>query len=319
VLRQVEHLHENADRLERGLPFVPLDAGGELGQLGRHLERAGELLAERGAREAQLAAIVEASHDAIIGMSLDGTILSWNAAAERMYGYSAEEAVQRSVADLASPEEAAEMFRLLERIARGQRVESFETRQRTRSGAPIDVSVTLSPVRDAAGAVVGVSTIARDVTEQLAVEHALREAQDAYRLVFEHANEGLFYMTADGRTTAVNPALTRLMGFDSPDEYLENQDRLQRLWSAERRDELLRRLEAEGVVRGFEMEGEGIDGVRRCLSIDMVVVKDDAGRPAAYQGVVLDTTERKAAQEALNRASEEADRANRAKTEFLSA
>jgi len=207
VLRKVEHLHENAGRLERGLPLVPLAAGGELGKLGRHLERAAGLLAERSAREAQLAAIVEASDDAIIGKSLDGRIVSWNAGAERTYGYTAAEMIGASTAVLIPPSRSDEMPPLLECIARGEHVPSFQTVRMTKSGSPIDVWVTISPVRDAAGHVVGASTITRDVTEGLAVERALREAQDAYRLIFENANEGMFYTTLDNQTTAVNPAL----------------------------------------------------------------------------------------------------------------
>ena len=114
VLRKVEHLDENADRLQRGLPLVPLVAGGELGKLGRHLERAADLLAERSAREAQIAAIVEASDDAIIGKSLDGRIVSWNAGAERTYGYTAAEMIGASTAVLIPPSRSDEMPPLLE-------------------------------------------------------------------------------------------------------------------------------------------------------------------------------------------------------------
>src|SRR5437899_1038098 len=176
VLRKVEHLDENADRLQRGLPLVPLVAGGELGKLGRHLERAADLLAERRAREAQLAAIVDASDDAIIGKSLDGTILSWNAGAERMYGYTAGEMVGASSAALIPPSRSDEMPPLLESIARGEHVPSFQTVRITKSGSPIDIWVTMSPIRDAAGHVVGASTIARDVTERLEVERADRKS-----------------------------------------------------------------------------------------------------------------------------------------------
>jgi PAS domain S-box-containing protein len=223
-----------------------------------------------------------------------------------------------SSAILTPPSLSDEMPLLLERISRGEHVPSFQTVRITKSGSPIDVWVTMSPIRDAAGHVVGASTIARDVTERLEVERALREAQDAYRLVFENANEGMFYTTMDSETVAVNPALAHLLGYDSPEALMADREHASELWSEAKREEMVRLLDSDGAVRDFEMEGLRRDGTKIWISIDLVVVKDDAGQPAGYQGMVLDISERKEAEEALRRASQEEARANRAKTEFLS-
>ena len=128
------------------------------------------------AEEAQsrLAAIVESSEDAIISKSLDGVILSWNAGAERLFGYAAHEAVGRHITLIIPPERTDEEYGILERLRRGERVEHFETVRFSKDGRCMDISLTISPVRNAEGRVVGASKIARDVSEK---KHAEAENQ----------------------------------------------------------------------------------------------------------------------------------------------
>ena len=135
--------------------------------------------AAEGAR-ARLAAIVASSGDAIIGMRPDGTIESWNPGAERLYGYAAGEAVGRSVAMLVPPERADELPALLARVARGERVDQHETASVAKDGRRLDVALTISPIRDGQGRVVGAATVARDVTDRRRAETVLaRRARDA--------------------------------------------------------------------------------------------------------------------------------------------
>ena len=131
-----------------------------------------------GEQKAQLAAIVDASDDAIIGKTLDGVITSWNPGAHRIFGYSAEEAVGKSISLLIPPGRESEEPAILERLARGQ-VERFDTVRRRKDGRDIDVSVTSAPVRDAVGHVVGISKVARDITDRMRAEAALARAKDA--------------------------------------------------------------------------------------------------------------------------------------------
>ena len=131
-----------------------------------------------GEQKAQLAAIVDASDDAIIGKTLDGVITSWNPGAHRIFGYSADEAVGKSIYLLIPPGRESEEPEILEHLARGQ-VERFDTVRRRKDGRDIDVSVTSSPVRDAAGHVVGISKVARDITDRIRAEAALARAKDA--------------------------------------------------------------------------------------------------------------------------------------------
>jgi PAS domain S-box-containing protein len=133
---------------------------------------------QRGAEEAQarLAAIVESSEDAIVSKSLRGIIRTWNAGAERLFGYTAEEAVGQPITLLIPPDRLDEEEVILARVARGERIEHYETVRVTKDGRRLHISLTVSPVRDVEGRVIGASKIARDVTERKAVEEALREA-----------------------------------------------------------------------------------------------------------------------------------------------
>jgi PAS domain S-box-containing protein len=126
--------------------------------------------------QARLAAIVESSDDAILSKSLDGTILSWNAGAERIFGYSTDEAVGRSITLIIPAERLDEERDILARLRRGERIDHFETVRVTKAGRRVDISLTVSPIRDAEGHIVGASKVARDVTEKKRAEEALREA-----------------------------------------------------------------------------------------------------------------------------------------------
>ena len=126
-----------------------------------------------------LAAIVDSSDDAIIGKTLDGTIISWNAGAERLYGYTADEVIGRPIAILVPPDHAGELPAIFERLRRGERIDHFKTTRIAKDGKRVSISVTISPVHDADGTIVGASAIARDITEQeRAIQEALRVRED---------------------------------------------------------------------------------------------------------------------------------------------
>jgi two-component system cell cycle sensor histidine kinase/response regulator CckA len=137
-----------------------------------------DITERRQAEEAvrQLAAIVESSEDAIVGKTLDGTIVSWNAGAERLFGYSASEAIGQPITLLAPPERMTEMAEILTRVKRGDRVQRMETVRVTKDGRRIDVALTVSPVRDDRGDPIAAATIARDITERAKLEQQLRQA-----------------------------------------------------------------------------------------------------------------------------------------------
>jgi PAS domain S-box-containing protein len=119
---------------------------------------------------ARLAAIVEGTADAIFSRDIAGTILTWNSAAEVMYGYTAAEAIGKTVSIIVPPERQPELAEILEKLKRGERIERMETTRRRKDGAMVDVAMTISPVKDDAGRVIGASIIARDITERRRLE-----------------------------------------------------------------------------------------------------------------------------------------------------
>ena len=130
-----------------------------------------------------LAAIVESSDDAIIGKDLDGIITSWNPGAERIFGYAASEMIGGSIMRIIPPDRQAEEDGILAKIARGERVRHFETVRRIKSGLLVDISVTVSPIKDAGGRVCGASKIARDITGRRQTEQELQKTKQQLQLL----------------------------------------------------------------------------------------------------------------------------------------
>src|SRR5690606_36428714 len=137
------------------------------------------------ARIYQLSAIVESADAAIIGKDLEGTITSWNRGAERLYGFTAEEVVGRNIKLLAPPEREEEIDRILETIRRGNAVEHIETMRVRKDGRVLHVSVTVSPIHDREGTIVGASAIARDVTPLRRAQVELEEREARIRLLLD--------------------------------------------------------------------------------------------------------------------------------------
>jgi PAS domain S-box-containing protein len=129
---------------------------------------------------------VSSSEDAVVSKALDGTITSWNRAAERIFGYSAEEAVGRSIRLIMPPEKQDDFVGILERVRHGERVEHYETLRKTKDGRIIEVALTVSPIHDERGAIVGASKIARDITDVKAAERERQRTRDMYLGILGH-------------------------------------------------------------------------------------------------------------------------------------
>jgi PAS domain S-box-containing protein len=126
-----------------------------------------------------LAAIVESSDAAIISKDLNGIVTSWNKAAERVFGYTADEMIGRPIAILATPDRVSEMPLILERIRKGERVDQYETVRRAKDGRLLNIALTVSPIHNEAGEIVGASKIARDITDQKRMEEALIRSRNS--------------------------------------------------------------------------------------------------------------------------------------------
>jgi PAS domain S-box-containing protein len=156
-----------------------------------------------------LAAIVDYSDDAIISKSLNGVITSWNKGAERIFGYLAEEAVGQPITLIIPQDRLEEERHILERLRRGERVEHFETVRKTKNGDPVHISVTISPIKDVKGAIIGASKVARDITERKQIEQVMTERA----LLLDLSNDAILVRDEDDRVTYWNKSASELYGF----------------------------------------------------------------------------------------------------------
>ncbi len=250
---------------------------------------------QTGQHSARLAAIVESSEDAIIGRTLKGTITSWSPGAERMYGYTASEARGQSIALLIPPDRADERSTILAAIERGERIEHMESVRVRKDGQRIDVSLSVSPVRDSAGRIVGASTIARDVTGQRQAEQAARLHDARIRAILETLVDAIVVIDVRGIIQLVNPAVERLFGYRADEVVGRNVSMLMPSPDRERHGGYLARYLAAGEKRiigvGREVVGLRKDG--STVPVALAVSEMSVDGEHTFTGVVHDLTERK--------------------------
>jgi PAS domain S-box-containing protein len=174
-----------------------------------HAEQA-RSAAERAAL--QLVSIVESSDDAIISKDLNGVIQTWNAAAERLFGYTADEAIGQPVTMLIPADRQDEEPGILQRLRRGERIHHYETVRQRKDGSLVDISLTVSPMRDGSGRIIGASKIARDITERGVAQRKLRESEQRLQELLTAIPAAIYTTDADGRITYFNQAAVELAG-----------------------------------------------------------------------------------------------------------
>src|ERR1051325_4180036 len=160
--------------------------------------------------DAFLAAIINSSEDAIISKDLEGTVTSWNPGAERIFGYSAGEMVGQPISKIIPPERGAEEPDILKRIARGERIEHFETKRTRKDGRMVDVSLTISPIKDQKGNLVGVSKIARDITAQKRTEREIAHERQRLWVTLSSIGDGVIVTDVRGALQYLNPVAEAL-------------------------------------------------------------------------------------------------------------
>lgn len=240
---------------------------------------------------AHLAAIIDSTDDAILSKTREGIVTSWNRGAERLYGYLAEEAIGRPISFLVPPERLDELQQITETILRGERVDRLETERVSKDGRQIKVSLTLSPILTSDGAIIGVSTIARDITQQKLLESSLQESEKRYRTLIEMAPEAVV-VHQDGRFVYANCAALGIFGARALDQLQQN-SLLDLVHPDEReavRERIRQLLDGEEIpLREFRLRR--LTGEEVSVEASSTLI-DYHGRPSV-QIIARDITERK--------------------------
>ncbi|HEX6749302.1 MAG TPA: PAS domain S-box protein [Longimicrobium sp.] len=245
----------------------------------------------------RLAAIVESSEDAIFSKTLEGVIQSWNAGAERLYGYTAEEMVGRNVSTLAPPDRVDEIPAILERLARGERLASYETVRVRKDGTQIDVLLAISPLHDADGRVIGASTIARDVSERRRADAALRASEARYRRLIDTAEEGIWLLDAEGRTSYVNERMAGMLG--RPPAEVEGRALTEFVHPASRAEVAEHLARLDGARERHDVRLVRGDGSDLWALVSLSSVRGEAGEWQGSLAMVTDVTDRRRAEESV--------------------
>ncbi|HEX3995281.1 MAG TPA: PAS domain S-box protein [Acetobacteraceae bacterium] len=243
---------------------------------------------------ALLAAITASSNDAIVAKDLVGTVTYWNDAATRLFGYTPDEIIGRSITLVIPPERIGEEQSILERVGRGERLTHFETRRVTKDGRAIAVSLTISPIHDTDGTIIGVSKIARDLSEMQRLNGALQQREALLSSVLDTVPDGLIVIDERGIVQSFSPAAARMFGFSPAEVVGRNVKILTPSSHTDAHDSYIERYLATGERRiigiGRVVVGRRKDGTTFPMELQIGEAFVDGTR--RFTGFVRDLTER---------------------------
>lgn len=272
------------------------------GKLEHFISVVEDITERRKAEEAQfrLGTIVESSDDAIVSKKLDGVITSWNDAATRIFGFTAEEAIGRPITIIIPPHLQDEETMILSRLRSGERIDHYETVRMTKSGRKLDVSLTISPVRDSKGHIIGASKIARDITDRKQAE----QSRNLLAAIVDSSDDAIVSKNLDGIIRSWNKGAERIFGYTAeeaigehitliipPDRHAEEDDILARLRRGERIDH-------------FQTVRRRKDGMLLDVSLTISPVRDSSGQIIGASKVARDITVQKRTAEKMRIADE---------------
>lgn len=242
----------------------------------------------------RLAAIVDSSHDAIVGKTLDGIVTTWNAAAESLFGYAEAEMVGRPIAILFPPDKLEEEAMILARIRQGLKVDHYETVRRRKDAREINVSLTISPIRDPEGNIIGASKIVRDISPRKEAETALMRREALLRSILDTVPDAMIVIDEHGLMQSFSAAAERLFGYTAPEVLGRNVNMLMPSPYREAHDSYLARYLATNERRiigiGRIVVAKRKDGSTFPIELAVGEVKGEGTR--LFTGFVRDLTER---------------------------
>jgi PAS domain S-box-containing protein len=259
---------------------------------------------------ALLAAVVDSSDDVIVSKNLDGIITSWNKSAERTFGYTAAEAVGKHITLIVPEDRLDEENRILRQLRRGQRIDHFETVRRRKDGVLLNLSLTISPVRDSAGHIVGASKVARDITQQKHAEQVLRESAAKFRAVFEQTTQFAAIITKDGVLVEANKLSLEVCGY-RPEQVLGKLFWETPWWRnfSESREKIRAAVPvvAQGIPYRETLLYSFADGSERLVQFALHPIIDENGDVIFLHPTGIDITEQKRTEDKYRRLAETLD------------
>jgi PAS domain S-box-containing protein len=263
-------------------------------------------IAEAARIDRHLAAIVESSDDAIISKDLDGTILSWNRSAQRIFGYTADEVIGRPISILIPPERLNEEVDILDRVKKGEHVDHYHTSRRRKDGRLVNISLTVSPVRDASESIIGASKIARDITGQKRAD----ELRNHFSAIVESSDDAILSKDLNGTIQSWNKGAERIFGYTAEEVIGKPITILMPEGRKNEEPQILARVRNGERVDHYETVRQRKDGTLLNISLSVSPIRDSDGVIIGASKIARDITPAKLAQEALHAAREELAKAN---------
>lgn len=255
--------------------------------------------------QARLAAIVESSQDAIVGMTLERVITTWNKGAESLYGYTAEEAIGQPISIILPPDVTDNLNKIYKRFKHGERVVHIESVRVAKDGRKVDCSVTMSLIKDKSGNIIGVSTIARDITEQKIAENRLRESEAFSRSILESSADCITVLDLECKMLSINAPGLCIMEIEEFDDYKGRH--WVDLWEEQEREAA--RAAIENAMRGetgrFRGYAKTAKENMRFWDVIVTPILNSINMPTRLLSVSRDVTEQKQAEEALHKSEEQ--------------
>jgi PAS domain S-box-containing protein len=263
-----------------------------------------------------LSAIVDSADDAIISKNLDGIITSWNPGAEKIFGYTAEEMIGKPIILLIPIGHSNEEATLLARLRRGERIDHYETQRMRKDGSVVDVSVTISPIMDSSGKVIGASKIARDISDRKRLQEA-QQAKLYLGSLIESADDAIISKTLDGIVTSWNRGAERIFGYAAEEMIGTPITILIPADHPNEEPEIIARLRRGERIEHYETQRVRKDGTLVYISLMVSPIIDEKGRIIGASKIARDISDRKRVEEREREALRQAEAASRAKDEFL--
>jgi PAS domain S-box-containing protein len=301
VIRDAEAIAERPDGSR--ICFVPYptplrDAAGRIvGGVNMLIDITERKRAEAAAQ--RLAAVVQSSHDAIAAKDLNGIVTDWNQSAERIFGYKAKEIIGKSILTLIPRDRQSEENEILRKIRSGQSIDHYETVRARKDGTLLDVALTISPIKDRDGKIIGVSKIARDITKQKRTERRLAEKSRLLDLT----NEAILIRDHEDRVTYWNRGAQELYGYSAAEAFGQVTHKLLQTEHSESLQQIFKKLERDNRWSG-EIVHRRKDGTKTFVMSHWAVDRDERGKRSFILETNTDITARKQAELALQRSKQ---------------